>query len=79
MSYRVLSFPGASACAAHSAPRALPLTKIAASKLHQAAELTESTAFELAGTQPSSIISQLIMLSADLTRLAQTVEKSDRD
>lgn len=45
--------------------------------LRRAAKLVENTAFSEAGDQPASVISQLILLSADLERLAQTLERSE--
>ncbi|WP_227267510.1 hypothetical protein [Roseobacter weihaiensis] len=50
-----------------------------ASALRRAAKLVENTAFSEAGDQPASVISQLILLSADLERLAQTLERSEPD
>ena len=50
----------------------------AASKLRLAAELVESTAFDEAGEQSAAVISQLIMVAAELERLAQIIERSDR-
>ena len=50
----------------------------AANKLRLAAEVVESTAYEQAGEQSAAVVSQLIMVAAELERLAQTIERSDR-
>ena len=47
-------------------------------KLRLAAEVVESTAFDEAGEQSAAVISQLIMVAAELERLAQIIERSDR-
>lgn len=72
----IISFPDRSKRAILCAVDTPPRSKRAASKLRRAAELVESTAFEEAGEHPTSVISQLIMLSADLTRLARVIEKA---
>lgn len=48
-----------------------------ACSLRQAAKLVENVAYEEAGEQPSSVVSQLIMLAADLERLSQLIEKTE--
>ncbi|MEE4187182.1 MAG: hypothetical protein V2I76_01880 [Roseobacter sp.] len=45
------------------------------STLRAAAKLIENTAYSEAGNQPTAIVSQLIMVSADLERLAQAMER----
>jgi hypothetical protein len=45
--------------------------------LRVAARLVENAAFDLAGDHPSPLISQLILISADLERLSARVEHGD--
>lgn len=48
--------------------------------LRRASKLVEHTAYDAAGSQPSTVISQLIIISADLERLAQLISRqADQD
>lgn len=51
----------------------------AAVSLREAAKIVEGVAYSEAGEQPSSVVSQLIMLAADLERLSQVIERSAKD
>lgn len=79
MSYRVISFPESPVTAAPPMAAAPSRSRKAASKLREAAQLVETTAFEIATDHPASVISQLIMMSADLYRLAHRIETSADD
>ena len=48
-----------------------------AGELRQAANLIETSAFELAGLHPGNLIGQLIILAADIERIAQAVEADE--
>lgn len=47
----------------------------AAKSLREAARVVEGVAYSEAGEQPASVVSQLIMLAADLERLSQVIER----
>lgn len=50
------------------------MTQDSSGQLRLAAKAVEDAAFELATSQPTEVISQLIIIAADLERLAHVVE-----
>lgn len=45
-----------------------------AAEMRRAAKVIETSAFELAGLHPGNLIGQLIIIAADIERIAQSIE-----
>lgn len=45
-----------------------------AAEMRKAAKMIETSAYELAGLQPGNLIGRLIIIAADIERIAQSVE-----
>jgi hypothetical protein len=47
-------------------------------RLREAAEIVETVAYEEAGAQPTGLVSHLIIIAAEIERLAKAIEETDR-